>query len=89
MPNVKTDAGLKMLKSAVLGVLHKAQDPPLTSADISLRLEIPLVKDHEGSKTTLVRGILAHLSAEGHAEYNTQYKGWQITEEGISVLKGS
>ena len=89
MPNVKAAAGLKMLKSAVLEVLRGAQAPPRTPTDISLRLDIPLVEDRKGSETTVVRGILAQLSAEGHAEYNTQYAGWQITEEGIAVIEGN
>ena len=53
-----------------------------------MRIGIPQVKDIEGSETTLIRGILAHSRDDGHAKYNTDYAGWEITEEGISVIEG-
>lgn len=35
-----------------------------------------------------MRGILAHLRGDGHAKYNTQLAGWQITMKGVWVIEG-
>ena len=80
---------LEVLKRVVLQVLYENRESFPTPTDILYQCRIPLVKDNEGSETTLIRGILAHLRADGHAEYKTEYAGWQITEEGVSVIKDS
>ena len=80
---------LEVLKRAVLQVLYENGASFPTPTDILYRCDIPPVKDNEGSKTELIRGILAHLSADGHAKYKTEYAGWQITEEGVSVIEDS
>lgn len=79
--------GLEILKRSVLQILYDSEVSP-TPTDILHQCDIPLVKDNEGSKTTLMRGILAHLRADGHAKYNTKHAGWQITEKGVSVIEG-
>ena len=79
--------GLNALKHVVLQVLYEKNCP--TPFEILMRLDIPQVKDIEGSKTTLVRGILSHLMGDGYATYNTEYAGWQITEPGVKFIEGS
>ena len=66
--------GLNGLKHVVLQVLYEKNCP--TSFEILMWLDIPQVKDIEGSNTTLIRGILAHLMDDGYATYNTEYAGW-------------
>lgn len=80
---------LETLKRAVLKVLYENGESFPTPTEILYRCDIPQVKDNENSETTLIRGILAHLSANGHAKYRTEYAGWQITGEGISVIEDS
>lgn len=80
---------LEVLKGAVLQVLYENGASFPTPTDILYQCDIPPVKDNKGSETTLIRGILAHLSTNGHAKYKTEYAGWQITEEGVSVIEDS
>ena len=80
---------LEVLKRAVLQVLYENRESFPTPTEILYRCSIPRVKDNEGSETTLMRGILAHLSADGHAKCKTEYAEWQITEEGVSVIEDS
>ena len=79
---------LEALKRAVLQVLYDSEVSP-TLTEILHQSGIPRVKDNEDSETTVIRGSLACLSADGHAKCNTKYAGWQITEEGVSVAEDS
>ena len=83
------DIGLNAFKIAILKVLYEDQEKLPTPFEILIRLNIPQVKDSDGSETTLIRGILAHLSVAGYAKYKNEYAGWQITEEGVSFIEDS
>ena len=81
--------GLNELKHVVLQVLYEDQGNFPTPMAITMKIDVPQVEDLEGCKTTLIRGILAHLWDDGYAVYNSDYAGWQITEEGVKFIGGS
>ena len=89
MNKVLVNIGLNALKMVVLQILNEYQAPASTPGEILRWLDIPPVKDNDGSITTLVRGILAHLADDGHAVYIPEECGWRITPDGISFIDSS
>lgn len=87
--NIYASYGLGILKRAVLEVLYQqrrdAEELPgqffLRPTDIRERLDIP-------RRGTLIREILMHLKADGHAEWLGSSGRWDITENGIRVIEG-
>ena len=81
---------LEVLKQATLHVLYQARhEGPLQLTAIREQLGIPRVEENSESRdNSLVYGILTHLQTDRCVKYLKQ-PGWEITPEGVSVLKGN
>ena len=86
--NTFASYGLEILKRTVLEVLYQQQkdaeelrvQSSLRPTDIRQRLDLP-------GRGNLIRGILMHLAADGHAEWLGSSGQWKITENGIKVIE--
>ncbi len=81
---------LAVLKEAVLQVLYHARaEGPLQLTAIRKQLGIPSVEENSDARdNSLVYGILTHLQDDEYVKY-LRRPGWEITEEGISVIEDS
>ena len=87
--NTYASYGLEILKRAVLEVLYEEHkdaeelrvQSPLQPTNIRERLNLP-------RRGTLIREVLMHLAADGHAERLGSRGQWKITENGIKVIEG-
>ena len=87
--NIYASYGLGILKRAMLEVLYQQQknteelgrQSSLRPTDIRQRLDLP-------RRGTLIREILMHLNADGHAEWLGSSGQWNITKNGIKVIEG-
>lgn len=90
LTNDNTQNGLEMIKRSALQVLYEARDEFIfiTQDQVRERLGIPKVDYYDPARhNALIYGILMHLQEDGHAYHNVSV-GWQITEEGVSVIEG-
>ena len=93
--NIYTSYALEILKRAVLEVLYQQQKDAeelrvqsyLKPKDIHPQLGL-LQPQYTASDTyALTYGILGYLKDNGYAEH-CKNKGWQITNEGVSLIEG-
>lgn len=85
--------GLEILKQAVLPVFyeHAVSRTPafLRHDEIRERLGIPRTKPIAGKRLNrLTAGVLEHLKEAKCVKYNKK-GGWQITDEGVSIIEGT
>ena len=98
--NTYASYGLEILKRAVLEVLyeegtdvapikrsHYDVGRRLTAGEIREQLGLPSPQYTAGSTNALIHGILGYLKDDGYAEHYV-HQGWQITNEGVSFIKG-
>ena len=88
--NTFADMGLEILKRSVLLVLYDTTSPSggvIRQDEVRKQLGIKNINYFDSARhNALIYGILSHLRDDGYVYHNVGY-GWQITEEGVLLIK--